>query len=49
MGAIHLALALGGILCALVPTIASGIWGLIEGIILLCSKDAKDGEGKLLK
>ena len=48
-GVIHLVLALGGIICMLIPTIASWIWGLVEGIMLLCSKDAKDGEGKLLK
>ena len=37
----------GWILCGLGP-IASGIWGLVEGIMILSGSIKKDGKGKLL-
>ena len=49
MAVIHLALAIGGICLMCVPTIGSGIWGLVEGILILCGRVQKDGKGMPLK
>ena len=38
----------GTIACGIGP-IASSIWGLIEGIFILCDNITKDADGKLLK
>ena len=38
----------GAVACGLGP-IASGIWGLVEGILILCGNENKDANGNILK
>lgn len=39
---------IGWLLCGLGP-VAASIWGLVEGIIILCDDNAKDAKGVRLK
>ena len=38
----------GGLFCG-IGTVAAGIWGLVEGILILCDNIDKDAEGKPLQ
>ncbi len=48
IGIIQLVLGLAGILTCGITTIASGVWGLVDGIMILTGSINRDGQGQPL-
>lgn len=48
-GVIQLVLTIAGVVTCGITSFAAGLWGLIEGIIILTGKNGVDANGQLLK
>ena len=45
----HIGLAVAQLIVSIITCSIGGIWGVIDGIVMLCSNDFRDSDGLLMK